>query len=438
MAMLAHLTPETRALAQHDDARRIAYLAEDRWIDYPRAREALQELERLLRSPERTRMPGLLIHGESNIGKSMIIQKFLRTHSNGEFNVMTGLLQVDILAVEMPPAPQERRLYGQLLMALNAPYRPGDRLASVEQTALALLHKIGPRMIVVDEVHNLLAGSAREQRAALNRLKFLSNQLRCAVVVVGTRDAGRPLTWQRSWMHVSTAVCEQHRSWLTPVTLGEMRNVRNERGLTELAQRVFDREKTPIAEIDGLIDSAVWLQRLMQEPQSFDPPWGAVRADVRQQMVNVVARMLVSENMRELVGSHGSDATHGGWSDDGGNWDMQTFSMEGHLGNAALLTLPRQLSTRQLLCGLIGNFLRYSPAERVMKSVRPSQLKLMIDKLPSSMGAWPLPAIAWISPKAAEFVRASRALRERHKISPAYFRAYAAMRQEFLASDSNM
>lgn len=189
MAMLAHLTPETRALAQHADERRIAYLAEDRWIDYPRAREALQELERLLRSPERTRMPGLLIHGESNIGKSMIIQKFLRTHSNGEFNVMTGLLQVDILAVEMPPAPQERRLYGQLLMALNAPYRPGDRLASVEQTALALLRKVGLRMIVVDEVHNLLAGSAREQRAALNLLKFLSNQLRCAIVVVGTRDA---------------------------------------------------------------------------------------------------------------------------------------------------------------------------------------------------------------------------------------------------------
>ena len=32
-------------------------------------------------------------------------------------------------------APQERRLYGQLLMALNAPYRPGDRLAAVEPQA---------------------------------------------------------------------------------------------------------------------------------------------------------------------------------------------------------------------------------------------------------------------------------------------------------------
>ena len=185
----SHLSAEARAVAELDDDRRLAHLAEDHWIDYPRAHQALEDLERLLRCPERTRMPGLLLHGESNIGKSMIIQKFLRAHPAREFNTDTGLQQVDVLAVEMPPAPQERRLYGQLLMALNAPYRPGDRLACVEFTALTQLRKVAPRMIVVDEVHNLLAGSAHEQRASLNLLKFLSNQLRCAIVVLGTRDA---------------------------------------------------------------------------------------------------------------------------------------------------------------------------------------------------------------------------------------------------------
>ena len=189
MPTLQHLSAEARAVAELDDERRLAHLAEDHWIDYPRAREALQALERLLRCPERTRMPGLLLHGESNIGTSMIIQKFLRAHPAREFNADTGLLQVDVLAVEMPPAPQERRLYGQLLMALNAPYRPSDRLAAVEHTALTLLRKVAPWMIVVDEVHNLLAGTAHEQRASMNLLKFLSNQLRCAIVVLGTRDA---------------------------------------------------------------------------------------------------------------------------------------------------------------------------------------------------------------------------------------------------------
>ena len=63
-------------------------------------------------------MPGLLSHGESNIGKSIVIQKFLPAHLAREFNTDTGLLQVDVLAVERPSVPQERRLYVQLLMAL--------------------------------------------------------------------------------------------------------------------------------------------------------------------------------------------------------------------------------------------------------------------------------------------------------------------------------
>jgi hypothetical protein len=44
-------------------------------------------------------------------------------------------------------------------------------------------------MLVVDEVHHLLAGSYREQRAALNLLKFLANDLQISMVLVGTRDA---------------------------------------------------------------------------------------------------------------------------------------------------------------------------------------------------------------------------------------------------------
>ena len=189
MTANAHLAPEAQAALDLSDEQRISFLGEDRWIDYPRARKALHELERRLVSSKRTRMPSLLIHGESNIGKSMIIQKFLRDHPHREFNQDTGLLQRDVLAVEMPAAPTERRFYGQLLLALNAPYRPGDRLAAVEFMALTLLRQVSPKMIVVDEVHNLLAGSAREQRASLNLLKFLSNQVPCSIVALGTRDA---------------------------------------------------------------------------------------------------------------------------------------------------------------------------------------------------------------------------------------------------------
>ena len=44
-------------------------------------------------------------------------------------------------------------------------------------------------MMIVDEVHHLLAGTVREQRQSLNQLKFLSNELRMPVVALGTSEA---------------------------------------------------------------------------------------------------------------------------------------------------------------------------------------------------------------------------------------------------------
>jgi len=43
--------------------------------------------------------------------------------------------------------------------------------------------------MIIDEIHHLLAGMVREQRQLLNQLKFLSNELRMSIVVVGTTEA---------------------------------------------------------------------------------------------------------------------------------------------------------------------------------------------------------------------------------------------------------
>lgn len=48
---------------------------------------------------------------------------------------------------------------------------------------------MGPRVLIIDEVHNLLAGTEREQRRALNVLKNLANKLQAVIILVGTRDA---------------------------------------------------------------------------------------------------------------------------------------------------------------------------------------------------------------------------------------------------------
>ena len=94
-----------------------------------------------------------------------------------------------VISMEMPASPSQRRFYAQLLQAINAPYRPSDRLEALEFTTVRLLTAMRPRILFVDEIHNLLSGTPREQRTALNLLKFLSNKLNCCIVVSGTQDA---------------------------------------------------------------------------------------------------------------------------------------------------------------------------------------------------------------------------------------------------------
>ena len=183
-----HLHEGLREVIGLEGASRIEHLRKDRWIDYPRAIEALAELERLLNTPARTRMPCLLIYGDSGMGKTMIIEKLKRTH-RPEYDRQRRAMKLDILAVQMPAKPSEARFYGQILKAIGAPHRPSEQLPVIEPITLGLLHEIKPRMLVVDEVHNPLAGSAREQRVALNLLKFLANDLSFSVVALGTRDA---------------------------------------------------------------------------------------------------------------------------------------------------------------------------------------------------------------------------------------------------------
>jgi len=133
-------------------------------------------------------MQCLLIYGDSGMGKTMVLEKFMREHPS-TFDKEAGMARIPIVAVQMPPAPDERRFYTQLMAAVGAPSGPDDRIHRLEDRTIRLLRRIAPNVIVIDEVHHLLAGTPREQRRSLNMLKFLANELRVCIVVIGTSDA---------------------------------------------------------------------------------------------------------------------------------------------------------------------------------------------------------------------------------------------------------
>ncbi|WP_323809665.1 TniB family NTP-binding protein [Sphingobium baderi] len=189
-ASYAHLHAAVRPLADEDAASRIWHIRMDRWIGYARADAALEALEELLDFPQRTRMPNLLVVGPTNNGKTMIVEKFRRAYPRIDAaDNKSRVASVPVLAVQMPSAPDESRFCAAILDELGMPYDNRARLVALQDAALRTMRLTGVRMLVIDELHNLLSGSRSRQRQLLNLLRWLGNDLRIPLVGVGTGEA---------------------------------------------------------------------------------------------------------------------------------------------------------------------------------------------------------------------------------------------------------
>lgn len=185
---LSHMTAVARAAAMLPAEERIWRIRADHWIGYTRAQSALHRLEELFSWPRKQRMPNLLIIGPTNNGKSMIVEKFRRSHIAAE-SVDGDHELIPVVVVQTPSEPSVARFYAMLLASIGAPLRPRAKVAELEHLALNLLRKVKAKMLVIDELHNILAGKSDVQREFLNLIRFLGNELKIPIVGVGVRDA---------------------------------------------------------------------------------------------------------------------------------------------------------------------------------------------------------------------------------------------------------
>lgn len=189
---IEHLSKTALESLSLSDKDRMNKIKQDKWIGYSQARLVLDKLEDLLYYPPRHRMPCLLIVGDTNNGKTMIVRRFLHLHPPNP-NVDGDASIAPIMIVQAPPVPDESRFYNNILNELFAEYRENDRSARKYSQVIQLLKAIKLRMLVIDEIHDILAGSTKKQHEFLNVIKNLSNELMIPIIGVGTRDALRAL-----------------------------------------------------------------------------------------------------------------------------------------------------------------------------------------------------------------------------------------------------
>ena len=167
---------------------RIDGIRRQRWLKYDRADSLLANLEWLFEQPRMHRMPHMLVYGPTNNGKSSIAMRFRDRHEpyfseDGERRIMP------VVYLEMPPKPSEGRFYVKVLEALGAECRVTDPVAKNEQRVYHCLKVTETKILIVDEVHNALAGSTDQHRLMLRVLKTLGNLLQLSIVAVGTAEA---------------------------------------------------------------------------------------------------------------------------------------------------------------------------------------------------------------------------------------------------------
>jgi len=184
----SHLTDEAANVLLGTPDERVYFIQSKRWIAYPKGVQILDHLSKMLKHPRTTRMPSLIVYGDSGMGKSMLVDKFMADCATG-----TGTDRAPnpnkVLVVELSGRPTERRLFSQILDAVDAPHSPRASIVDVERGAINILRNIGVQILVIDEIHNILAGSWREQRIVLNTLRFLSNELKVSLVCFGILEA---------------------------------------------------------------------------------------------------------------------------------------------------------------------------------------------------------------------------------------------------------
>jgi hypothetical protein len=92
----SHLTDEAANVLAGAIDEQVYFVQSKRWIAYPKAVVILDHLNKLLKHPRTTRMPSLVVYGDSGMGKSMLVDKFKADCAAGSASIAKKLLVVEL------------------------------------------------------------------------------------------------------------------------------------------------------------------------------------------------------------------------------------------------------------------------------------------------------------------------------------------------------
>ena len=173
-------------MKNYSDEERMNFIYKDRFVLYPRAKDILKKMEELMNISDTIRPPSFLLVGPPNNGKTALVTHFYKMHE--PYEDPEGI-KMPVIYLQAPHKPDVGMFYDSILEKVDLAFRKSDSLSTKFIKIKHYLKELKVKLVIIDEIHNILAGSKMKQREFMNALKNLMNELKRPFALVGTKDA---------------------------------------------------------------------------------------------------------------------------------------------------------------------------------------------------------------------------------------------------------
>lgn len=168
-----HLAPDIEAIADQSADDRIKHIKTKKiWIGFTEAKAIYSRMIELLETKEADQPGHMAILGDSGSGKSFTFTKFASAMTEKYADFENSI--VPVLRIQQPVEPKEGRLYDSILREARVPSRTNLNPAKKQNLVTRIVTELGVKVILIDDAHDAIEGTARQQKLFLTVLRNLA------------------------------------------------------------------------------------------------------------------------------------------------------------------------------------------------------------------------------------------------------------------------
>ena len=183
-----HLADKAKGQVNLSDSERIRIIKSGSFVKLDRSIDVLNQMQEFVDHPKVARMPGMLLVGPAFSGKTTILKELCALYPP-DYLPESEITNYPVLMIEAPPRPDVTDFYCRILDKFAAVYKPNASSPALRSQVERLMRTLGVKVLVIDEIQHVIAGSDAKVRLFRNTLKSMMNELQICMVLSGTMEA---------------------------------------------------------------------------------------------------------------------------------------------------------------------------------------------------------------------------------------------------------